>query len=68
MPFEAAPIELDETTRSELERRMRATTTLQRDAPRARIILLAAGGMPSRQISKAVGIHVVCHLDRTTLT
>jgi len=57
MRFVAAPIELDEKTRGELERRVRATTTAQRDVKRARIILLAADAMPSRQISKMVGMH-----------
>ncbi len=44
MPYRAAPIKLDETTRAELERRVRAMTTPQRDVTRARIVLLAAEG------------------------
>jgi transposase len=57
MPYEAAPIVLDEETEAELQRRVRATTTAQRDASRARIVLLAADGVPSRQISRQVGMH-----------
>lgn len=57
MPYRAAPIVLDETIRAELERRVRAMTTPQRDVTRARIILLAADGMSSRQISTTVGMH-----------
>jgi transposase len=57
MRFVAAPIELDDKTRAELEGRVRATTTAQRDVKRARIILLAADGKPSRQISVMVGMH-----------
>ncbi|MGH9156150.1 MAG: helix-turn-helix domain-containing protein [Acidimicrobiales bacterium] len=36
---------------------MRATTSPQRDVKRARIVLLAAEGMASRRVSKAVGMH-----------
>ncbi len=57
MPYVAAPIVLDETTKATLERRVRATTAARRDVKRARIILLAATGMASRQISKQVGMH-----------
>lgn len=57
MPFTAAPIVLDPTTRQVLERRARATTSAQRDARRARIILLAADGVSSAQIAKRVGMH-----------
>jgi len=56
MPYKAQPIVLEEEkVRKELERRVRATTTAQRDVKRARVILLGADGMASRQISKEVG-------------
>jgi len=57
MGYKAAPIVLDDKTRAELQRRVRASTTPQRDAKRAQIILLAAEGMSSAKISKAVGMH-----------
>jgi transposase len=57
VPFKADPIVLDDKTRAELERRVRATTTAQRDVRRALIILLAADGVPSRQISERVDMH-----------
>jgi transposase len=57
MPFKAAPIVLDEKTRVVLERRVRAGTCPQREAMRARIILLAADGVASRRISVEVGMH-----------
>lgn len=57
MPFKAAPISLDDATRAELQRRVRAGTCEQREARRARIILLAAEGISSRKISKQVGMH-----------
>lgn len=49
MPYTAAPIALDEKTRTELERRVRAGTCAQREVRRAKIILMAADGVPSRQ-------------------
>ena len=57
MPFKAAPVTLDADTRSELERRVRAGTCPQREAKRARIILLAAQGVSSRRIAMEVGMH-----------
>lgn len=57
MPYVSAPITLDEATRAELERRVRATTTPQRDVKRAQIILAAAEGTSSRQIAMRVGMH-----------
>jgi transposase len=57
MGYKAAPIVLDDKTRAELQRRVRASTTPQRDAKRAQIILLAADGMSSAKISKRVGMH-----------
>jgi transposase len=49
-------LEITTEQRVELERRMRAHTTTQRALQRARIVLLAADGMPSRQIARWVGI------------
>src|SRR5438128_7941234 len=57
MGYKAAPIVLDDKTRAELQRRVRAATTPQRDAKRAQIILLAADGVSSARISKQVGMH-----------
>jgi transposase len=57
MPFKAAPITLDNAARAELERRTRAGTCAQREARRARIILLAADGVSSRRIASEVGMH-----------
>lgn len=55
--YKAAPIVLDVAVRQKLAARVRAATTPQRDVKRARIILLAADGVPSRQISEQVGMH-----------
>ena len=55
--FRAAPIVLDAETRAVLEARVRAAKTPQRAAVRARIILLAADGVPSRQISRQTRPH-----------
>jgi hypothetical protein len=49
-------VEISDDQRRELERRVRAHTSTHREAKRARIILLAADGVPSRQITKRVGI------------
>ena len=57
MAYKAQPIVLDEATRKVLQARVRATTTPQRDVSRARIILLSADGVASRQISRQVGMH-----------
>jgi len=57
MPFKAAPVALDEKVRRELGRRARAGTCPQREARRARIVLLAADGVSSRRISKEVEMH-----------
>ena len=54
--WNVAPVEITDEQRVELNRRVRAHTSTQRAAKRARIILLAAQGMPSRQIAKRVGI------------
>jgi transposase len=57
MPFVAAPVTIDDETRSVLEARVAAHTTSQRDAKRARTVLLAADGFSSAQISKQVQMH-----------
>lgn len=56
MPYVAAPIVLDDEVMGRSVR-VRATTIPQRNAKRARIVLLAAQGVPSRRISAAVGMH-----------
>lgn len=53
----APPITLTDEDRAELTRWVAADKTPVRGARRARIILLAADGMPSRQISALVGMH-----------
>src|SRR6266571_7776181 len=53
----APPITLSDEERVELSRRVAAHTTPVGAARRARIILLAADGVPSRQISELVGMH-----------
>ena len=55
--FQAASIVLDDKTRAVLEGRVRAAKTPQREAVRARIVLLAADGVPSRQIARQVEMH-----------
>jgi hypothetical protein len=45
------PLVITEAERAELQRRVRAHTTPQRAAKRARIVLLAADGLPNRQIA-----------------
>jgi transposase len=47
---------ITDAERAELERRSRAHTTSQQALRRARIILLAADGVPNRQIATQVGI------------
>jgi DNA-binding CsgD family transcriptional regulator len=42
---------------AELQRRVRAHTSPQRAAKRARIVLLAAAGIPNRQIAPVVGMN-----------
>jgi transposase len=53
----APPITLTDDQRAELTRRVAAHKTPVRAARRARIILLAADGVPSRQISAIVDMH-----------
>jgi len=52
-----APLVITEAERAELQRRVRAHTTPQRAAKRARIVLLAAEGLPNRQIAPIVGMN-----------
>lgn len=47
-------LEVTGAERAELERRVRAKTSTQREAQRARIVLLAADGVPNRQIAQQV--------------
>lgn len=54
--FTVEPIELDESTRGELERRANAHTSAVRDARRAKIMLLCAEGVALRQIAGRVGM------------
>jgi transposase len=56
MMWSVAAVEITDEQRGELERRVRAHTSSQREAKRARIILLAADGVPGRQIAARVGI------------
>jgi DNA-binding CsgD family transcriptional regulator len=51
------PLVISEQERAELQRRVRAHTTPQRAANRARVVLLAADGLPNRQIAPLVGMH-----------
>jgi FixJ family two-component response regulator len=60
------PLVIAEEERAELQRRVRAHTTPQRAAKRARVVLLAADGVPNRQIAPIVGMnqHTVAHWRR----
>jgi transposase len=51
-------IELTSEQRLELQRRMRASTTPQRDSLRARIILLRAGGKKLSEVAEQLGMSV----------
>jgi DNA-binding NarL/FixJ family response regulator len=57
------PLVITEQERAELQRRVRAPTTPQPAAKRARVVLLAAEGVPNRQIAPMVGMnqHTVSH-------
>ncbi len=50
------PLVLSVDERVELERRVRAQTTAHRDRQRARVVLLAADGVPGIQIGPRVGL------------
>jgi transposase len=51
------PLAITDVERAELHRRVRAHTSPQRAARRARIVLLAADGVPNRQIAPMVGMN-----------
>jgi transposase len=51
------PLVTTEEERAELQRRVRAHTMPQRAAKRARVVLLAADGVPNRQIAPMVGMN-----------
>src|SRR4029450_12501392 len=51
------PLVITEEERAELGRRVRAHTTPQQAANRARVVLLAAEGVPNRQIAPMVGMN-----------
>jgi transposase len=57
------PLVITEQERAELQRRVRAHTTPQRAAKRARVVLLAADGVPNRQIAAQMGMnqHTISH-------
>lgn len=46
------PLVLTHEERAELENRLRAQTTARRDRVRAEVVLLAADGVPGRQIAR----------------
>ena len=54
--FTVEPLVITDEERDELERRARAHTATQREARRARVILLCSEGVPLRQIDELVGI------------
>jgi transposase len=56
MAFKATEIRLDPEARITLQGWVRASTTEQRYARRARIVLMAADGMASRAIAREVGV------------
>jgi transposase-like protein len=51
------PLAITDAERAEPQRRVRAHTTPQRAAKRARVVLLAADGIPNRQIAPMVGMN-----------
>jgi transposase-like protein len=53
------PLAITDAERAERQRRVRAHTSPQRAAPwlRARMVLLAADGLPNRQVAPMVGRH-----------
>src|SRR5260370_17991136 len=55
---EATPIELTAEERAVLEGMVRSPKTEQRLAKRARVVLLAADRMPTRQIARLVGFSI----------
>ncbi len=55
-----AVLDILDAERAELERRVRATTTSQRDFRRARIVLLRCQGLSQREVAQQVGVSVAC--------
>ena len=56
MAYKATEIRLEPRERATLEGWVRASKTEQRIVRRARIVLLAAGGMASRAIAREAGV------------
>ena len=56
MPRRAPAVVLTPADRAELERRVRARTSRQQDALRARIVLLAAAGRSNTAVAQELGI------------
>lgn len=54
--WKVPPLEISAEDRRELERLVRAHTTPQRQVRRARVVLLAAEGVPNRRIAAEVGM------------
>lgn len=54
--FRVEPLKITDEEQAELERRVRAHTSTQREARRARVVLGCAAGTPLRQIAAAVGL------------
>lgn len=63
MPRRATPLSLTAAERHELERRVRARTSRQQEAQRARIVLGAAAGATNVDLGAALGVarHTVRH-------
>ena len=57
-PIEA--LEMFPEEREELQRRVRASTTSQRDSLRARIVLLRHEGLSQREVAERLGVSVPC--------
>jgi transposase len=53
-------LDLTPAERAELQRRVRATTTRQRDSLRARIVLRRAEGQPEREVARGLGVSMAC--------
>ena len=64
------PPAITDAERAERQRRVRAHTSPQRAAKRARMVLLAADGLPNRQVAPMVGMneHTVAQWRRRFAT
>ena len=62
-PAPEVPIVLSDSERAELERLRRSGTVEARISRRARIVLLAAEGVPNARISVTVGLDRECVID-----